>query len=164
MTTFADIGVRPRTSTVLGEHGFKEPNTVQQEAIPPLLASQDCVMEAPPGSGKTLAFVVPLVERLAGHQGHGARALIVTPTRELATQVNAVIRKVDPALRTVAHAAVARGINRNHNTRPRLRRRGHPARIKHRPVPQRSFDVVEDLRVELLPAQRRAGIPVLEVA
>ena len=61
---------------------------MQQEAIPPLLARQDCVIEAPTGSGKTLAFVVPLVERLAGHQGHGARALIVTPTRELATQVN----------------------------------------------------------------------------
>ncbi len=101
MTTFETIGVRPRTSKALGEHGFTAPNTVQQEAIPPLLAHQDCVIEAPTGSGKTLAFVVPLVERLAGHQGHGARALIVTPTRELATQVNAVIRKVDPALRTV---------------------------------------------------------------
>ncbi|MEA2637501.1 MAG: box helicase, partial [Chloroflexota bacterium] len=55
MTTFAAIGVRPRTSAVLGENGFKEPNTVQQEAIPPLLARQDCVMEAPTGSGKTLA-------------------------------------------------------------------------------------------------------------
>ena len=101
MTTFESIGVRPRTSAALRENGFTEPNTVQQEAIPPLLARQDCVIEAPTGSGKTLAYVVPLVERLAGHQGHGARALIVTPTRELATQVNAVIRKVDPALRTV---------------------------------------------------------------
>jgi ATP-dependent RNA helicase RhlE len=101
VTTFESIGVRPRTSKALGEHDFTAPNTVQQEAIPPLLARQDCVIEAPTGSGKTLAFVVPLVERLAGHQGHGARALIVTPTRELATQVNAVIRTVDPALRTV---------------------------------------------------------------
>jgi ATP-dependent RNA helicase RhlE len=101
VTTFESIGVRPRTSAALGQSGFTEPNTVQQEAIPPLLARQDCVIEAPTGSGKTLAYVVPLVERLAGHQGHGARALIVTPTRELATQVNAVIRKVDPALRTV---------------------------------------------------------------
>ena len=101
VTTFESIGVRPRTSAALSENGFTEPNTVQQEAIPPLLARQDCVIEAPTGSGKTLAYVVPLVERLAGHQGHGARALIVTPTRELATQVNAVIRKVDPALRTV---------------------------------------------------------------
>jgi len=101
VTTFETIGVRPRTSKALGEHGFTEPNTVQREAIPPLLARQDCVIEAPTGSGKTLAFVVPLVERLAGHQGHGARALIVTPTRELATQVSTVIRRVDPALRTV---------------------------------------------------------------
>ena len=101
MTTFESIGVRPRTSAALNQNGFTEPNTVQQEAIPPLLARHDCVIEAPTGSGKTLAYVVPMVERLAGHQGHGARALVVTPTRELATQVNAVIRKVDPALRTV---------------------------------------------------------------
>ncbi|HEV3274625.1 MAG TPA: DEAD/DEAH box helicase, partial [Candidatus Dormibacteraeota bacterium] len=66
MTTFESIGVRPRTSAALRGHGFTEPNTVQQEAIPPLLARRDCVIEAPTGSGKTLGFVVPLVERLAG--------------------------------------------------------------------------------------------------
>jgi ATP-dependent RNA helicase DeaD len=66
VTTFESIGVRPRTSAALGQSGFTEPNTVQQEAIPPLLARHDCVIEAPTGSGKTLAFVVPLVERLPG--------------------------------------------------------------------------------------------------
>ena len=58
-------------------------------------------MEAPTGSGKTLAFVVPLVERLAGHRGHGARALILVPARELATQVAVCIGQVDHGLRTV---------------------------------------------------------------
>ena len=99
--TFQSIGVRPRTAATLLAGGIHEPNAVQRAAIPILLNGRDCVIEAPTGSGKTLGFVVPLAERLAGHRGHGARALIVTPTRELATQVAAVIRTVDPGLRAV---------------------------------------------------------------
>ena len=99
--TFESIGVRARTAATLLAAGISEPNTVQREALPPLLSRRDCVIEAPTGSGKTLAFVIPMVERLAGHRGHGARALIVTPTRELAGQVLAVIRTVDPGLRAV---------------------------------------------------------------
>jgi superfamily II DNA/RNA helicase len=59
----------------------------------------DAVIEAPTGSGKTLAFLVPLVERLAGHRREGVRALIVAPTRELATQIGMVLGTIDPALR-----------------------------------------------------------------
>jgi ATP-dependent RNA helicase RhlE len=99
MSTFSDIGVRSRTSDVLARNQITTPNEVQCEALPPLLAKKDVVIEAPTGSGKTLAFVLPMVERLAGHQGHGARALVVTPTRELAGQVAAVIRMVDSQLR-----------------------------------------------------------------
>ncbi len=99
--TFENIGVRTRTANALLAVGISEPNAVQQAAIPALLAGSDCVIEAPTGSGKTLAFVVPLAERLRGHAGDGARALIVTPTRELAAQVNAAVRAVDPLLRTV---------------------------------------------------------------
>ena len=99
--TFQDIGVRARTAVSLGAAGYTTPNSVQRDAIPPLLAGEDCVIQAPTGSGKTLAFVVPMVERLAGHQGHGARGLILVPTRELATQVAACVRQVDRALRTV---------------------------------------------------------------
>jgi superfamily II DNA/RNA helicase len=57
-------------------------------------------MQAPTGSGKTLAFAVPLVERLRGHARGGPRALVVVPTRELAAQVAAVTRSIDPALRS----------------------------------------------------------------
>ena len=99
--TFEAIGVRSRTSDVLLRDGIREPNAVQRRVIPVLLAGADCVIEAPTGSGKTLAFVVPLVERLRGHAGRGPRALIVTPTRELAAQVSATVRTVDPHLRTV---------------------------------------------------------------
>jgi ATP-dependent RNA helicase RhlE len=99
--TFIDIGVRPRTAATLAASGIDAPNAVQREVLPALLRGGDCVIDAPTGSGKTLAFVVPMVERLAGHRGHGARALVVTPTRELAGQVASVVRLVDPGLRTV---------------------------------------------------------------
>lgn len=99
--TFQAIGVRPRTAGSLLRNSISEPNAVQRAAIPVLLARGDCVIEAPTGSGKTLAFVVPLVERLRGHAACGARALIVTPTRELAAQVAEAVRAVDPSLRTV---------------------------------------------------------------
>jgi superfamily II DNA/RNA helicase len=100
LTTFADLGVRARTVEALRRTKIDAALPVQRDAIPPLLEGRDVVVEAPTGSGKTLAFLVPLVEKLAGHRSHGgARALIVTPTRELASQIAGVLRTVDPALR-----------------------------------------------------------------
>lgn len=99
MSTFADLGVRQRTSDALQRHTITTPNPVQLEAIPPLLKQLDAVIEAPTGSGKTLAFLIPLVERLSGHRREGPRALIVAPTRELATQIGMVLGTIDPALR-----------------------------------------------------------------
>jgi superfamily II DNA/RNA helicase len=99
MTTFAELGVRPRTVDQLHRSAVTQPLPVQRDAIPPLLARRDVVVEAPTGSGKTLAFLVPMVERLSGHRAGGARALVVVPTRELASQVASVLRAVDPALR-----------------------------------------------------------------
>ena len=101
MTSFEDVGVRARTAESLAAVQITMPNAVQSAAIPPLLARSDVVIESPTGSGKTLAFAVPLVERLAGHSKQGVRALVVTPTRELATQVAAVLRSVDGGLRVV---------------------------------------------------------------
>lgn len=100
-STFQILGVRPRTDASLAAAGFREPNPLQKDALPLLLNGRDCVLQAPTGSGKTLAFGIPLVERLAGHDGQDARALILVPTRELATQVAQVIRQIDRGLRTV---------------------------------------------------------------
>jgi ATP-dependent RNA helicase RhlE len=99
MTTFADLGVRPRTVEALRRTRIEDALPVQRDAIPPLLQSNDVVVHAPTGSGKTLAYLIPLVERLAGHRTVGPRALVVTPTRELASQIAGVLRTVDPALR-----------------------------------------------------------------
>ncbi len=106
MSTFAEAGVSPRTVATLASQGILEPVQVQAEAIPALLAGRDVVMEAPTGSGKTLAFLVPMVERLP-RGGAGPRALIVTPTRELALQVEKVLRLLSTGLRsTVLYGGV----------------------------------------------------------
>ena len=99
MTTFAELGVRPRTAETLRRSSIEHALPIQRDAIPPLLQRRDVVVHAPTGSGKTLAYLVPLVERLAGHRSSGPRALVVTPTRELAAQIAGVLRTVDPGLR-----------------------------------------------------------------
>ena len=99
MTLFADLGVSARTVESLRRISALQALPVQRDSIPPLLQQRDAVIEAPTGSGKTLAYVVPMVERLGGHRSAGVRALVVTPTRELAAQIAAVVRSVDPRLR-----------------------------------------------------------------
>ncbi len=99
MTSFAELGVRPRTLESLTRQGIEAPNEVQREALPHLLAGRDTVIAAPTGSGKTLAFAIPMIERLRGRQPRGPRALVVGPTRELALQVASVIASLDRALR-----------------------------------------------------------------
>lgn len=106
MPSFAEAGVSPRTLAALSKQGITEPVQVQAEAIPALLAGRDVVMEAQTGSGKTLAYLIPLVEKLP-RGGPGPRALIVTPTRELALQVEKVLRTLAPELRsTVLYGGV----------------------------------------------------------
>jgi superfamily II DNA/RNA helicase len=106
LPSFAEAGVSPRTLAALSKQGITEPVQVQAEAIPALLAGRDVVMEAQTGSGKTLAYLIPLVEKLP-RGGPGPRALIVTPTRELALQVEKVLRTLAPELRsTVLYGGV----------------------------------------------------------
>ena len=99
MPSFAEAGVSPRTLSALSAQGITEPVQVQVEAIPALLAGRDVVMEAQTGSGKTLAYLIPLVEKLP-RGGPGPRAMVVTPTRELALQVEKVLRGLSGDLRT----------------------------------------------------------------
>jgi superfamily II DNA/RNA helicase len=100
MTSFADLGVRPRTLLALEQGSITTPLPIQAEAIPALLRGRDVAAEAPTGSGKTLAFLIPMVERLSGHRRDGGpRALVVAPSRELANQIGTVLRTVDRGLR-----------------------------------------------------------------
>jgi len=99
LPSFAEAGVSPRTLAALSAQGITEPVQVQAEAIPALLAGRDVVMEAQTGSGKTLAYLIPIVEKLP-RGGAGPRAMVVTPTRELALQVEKVLRTLSTELRT----------------------------------------------------------------
>lgn len=85
---FASLGLEAALLTTLETLGYEEPTPIQQEAIPPLLAGRDLLGRAATGTGKTAAFTLPLLQRLA----HSTRqtnpsVLILVPTRELAMQV-----------------------------------------------------------------------------
>ncbi len=85
--TFDALGLSAPTLAGLGKMGITEPTSVQAQAIPPLLAGRDALVQAPTGSGKTAAFVIPIVE-LCAQLGDRKRtvALVLCPTRELANQ------------------------------------------------------------------------------
>ncbi|XP_053667805.1 probable ATP-dependent RNA helicase DDX10 [Anopheles marshallii] len=88
--TFKDIPLSQKTLTGLNESNFTRPTIIQRESITPALCGKDIVAAAKTGSGKTLAFVVPILERLFVEKWtrmDGLGALIITPTRELATQI-----------------------------------------------------------------------------
>jgi superfamily II DNA/RNA helicase len=99
LQTFAEAGVSARILAALSRQEINTPNRVQLESIPALLDGRDVVIQSPTGSGKTIAFLIPLVERLQS-DAPGPRGLIVAPTRELAIQVEAVFKSLDSGLRT----------------------------------------------------------------
>ena len=89
--TFADLGVSPQISHELKRAGFDEPFEVQRETIPDMILGKDVCCRAPTGSGKTLAFGIPMLERVGRGEPSLPKALILTPTRELAEQIHSVL-------------------------------------------------------------------------
>jgi superfamily II DNA/RNA helicase len=88
MKTFADIGVAPDIVATLAEHGIEAPFPIQALAVPLALHGHDLIGQARTGTGKTLAFTIPLLHRVeAGREDPRPQALVVVPTRELAAQV-----------------------------------------------------------------------------
>jgi len=85
---FASLGLEAALLTTLEALGYEEPTPIQQEAIPPLLAGRDLLGRAATGTGKTAAFTLPLLQRLAhSTRQRNPSVLILVPTRELAMQV-----------------------------------------------------------------------------
>ncbi|PZF57808.1 ATP-dependent helicase [Curtobacterium sp. MCSS17_008] len=103
--TFADLGIGGNISRTLAEMGATSPFPIQAATIPDVLAGKDVLGRGRTGSGKTIAFGAPLVEKLMEHgggtkrkMGRAPRALILAPTRELALQID---RTVQPIARSV---------------------------------------------------------------
>lgn len=93
-TSFAELGLNEQILAGVDALGFSTPTPVQAGAIPKVLAGRDVVASAQTGTGKTAAFALPTLQRIAGKSGHGPHALVVTPTRELAAQIDDVVKVV----------------------------------------------------------------------
>ncbi len=85
--SFADFGLVPELLHALSDKGYVAPTPIQSQAIPAVLTGRDVLAGAQTGTGKTAAFVLPILQRLAPAAGRFPRALVLTPTRELAAQV-----------------------------------------------------------------------------
>jgi ATP-dependent RNA helicase RhlE len=89
---FNDLGLEPELLSAVSAHGYGTPTPIQAQAIPPVLAGRDLLAGAQTGTGKTAAFVLPLLQLLGAPAGRAPRALILAPTRELAAQIFESIR------------------------------------------------------------------------
>ncbi len=102
MTSFADLGLSAPLVEALTALGYEEPTPIQADAIPALLAGRDLLGQAATGTGKTAAFALPLLERLARTPAVSLRPalLVLVPTRELAMQVAEAFHRYGRALGT----------------------------------------------------------------
>jgi ATP-dependent RNA helicase RhlE len=87
--SFDQLGLAPEILASVRRVGFEHPTPIQAAVIPQALAGRDLIALAETGSGKTAAFVIPLAQKL--RHGHGLRALIISPTREIALQTEAFL-------------------------------------------------------------------------
>src|SRR5437588_10992880 len=115
---FTSLGLAPELLRAVAEEGYEQPTPIQQEAIPLALAGRDLIGSAQTGTGKTAAFMLPILQRLAntGVQ-HVLRALILVPTRELAEQVLQSARAYGRHGRGVTAAAVYGGVGMEPQTK-----------------------------------------------
>lgn len=91
--SFDGLGIAPKTLEALDRLKFTHPTPIQYKAIPVAINGTDIIGVAQTGTGKTLAFVIPVVQRLSRSKG---KCLVLVPTRELAMQVNETFRKIAP--------------------------------------------------------------------
>jgi len=106
---FDQLDLDPRLLRAVSEMGFTEPTPIQVDAIPPALAGRDLLACAMTGTGKTAAFALPILQRLADSRRGRTRALVIAPTRELAAQIEQHFRDLAAHLQ-VSIASVFGGV------------------------------------------------------
>ena len=89
---FSKLGLSPVILEGVKAMGYVDPTPIQLRAIPLVLSGKDVIGSAQTGTGKTAAFALPILSKLGKHNPVGPRALILEPTRELASQVETAIR------------------------------------------------------------------------
>lgn len=115
MTTFSELGLIEPLLRAVDEQGYRIPSPVQAQAIPAILAGRDVMAAAQTGTGKTAGFTLPMLQNLQGQRtvsGNRIRALILTPTRELAAQIGENIEAYSKYL-SLKSAVVFGGVSIN---------------------------------------------------
>ena len=127
-TGFAGLNLEPALLDAVERLGYTQPTPIQEQAIPQVIAGRDVVGCAQTGTGKTAAFVLPILQRLG--RGQGVRALVVTPTRELCAQIDEVARACCQAHRPARRGRLRRRALRAPGAEgaPRRRHRRSPPR------------------------------------
>jgi superfamily II DNA/RNA helicase len=111
--SFASLALHEKLQQALLAAGYETPTPVQAEAIPAVLAGHDLIVSAQTGTGKTAAFMLPALSRIANEprkEGRGPRVLVLTPTRELAQQVTAACQKYGSQLKGLNTVSVLGGM------------------------------------------------------
>ena len=90
---FRELGISAELESILNKNGIKEPTPIQEKSIPELLKGRDIIAQAQTGTGKTLAFVLPMIEKIDVNKPT-IQGLIITPTRELAIQITDEVKKL----------------------------------------------------------------------
>src|SRR6185436_3529566 len=89
---FEDFHLSEAVLRAVRDEGYRQPTDIQRAAIPEILAGKDLMATAQTGTGKTAAFCLPMLDMLQRRKSGGLRALVLTPTRELALQVETSLR------------------------------------------------------------------------
>lgn len=135
--SFADFDLDPRCLRVLDKNDIQVPTPIQAAVLPVALEGRDVIAIAQTGTGKTLAYVLPLLVRIAQGKAGRNQLLVLTPTRELAVQVHHVIEEYGKALR-IRSVCVYGGVNLEQQAR--ALRRGCPVIVA---TPGRLLDHME---------------------
>lgn len=112
--SFENLNLHPAIIKAINELGYTQPTPIQQQAIPELIAGHDLMASAQTGTGKTAAFMLPALNRLATPAkipGRGPRILVLTPTRELALQVSDATTKYGKYLSRVKVVSILGGMS-----------------------------------------------------
>ena len=108
MTTFEQLSIPMELKQTLLRNGFEKPTPVQAQAIPAGLEGRDLLVSSQTGSGKTIAYLIPLVAQML--ENKNVRGLVVVPTRELALQVITVFRKITNNQQAIAGVSLVGGM------------------------------------------------------
>src|SRR4051812_42808457 len=93
---FTELGLKAALVRACEALGYTEPTPIQKGAIPFILGGSDLIGCAETGTGKTAAFLLPILQRITERQLPGTRVLVLAPTRELALQIEASYRELAP--------------------------------------------------------------------